>query len=297
MIQSMTGFATKTVTLSLPNDETVDLTFQLKSLNSRFFECTCKLPVALSSMETDLIQLLKKHLKRGHVFFSVTANNQTLLRGPIQPSMSVAEAYIDAANALQEAFDIPGDLTVSTLLQLPNVLSIHDQGLDQSVTEKIQDIIHDLLRKLIERRQQEGDAMLKDLEDRHAILQEAITDIETHAEKIMAEKKESIAHMLHELNKSDSKESDNHRSTMYYELNKVDINEEIVRFKSHLKTLHKVFSSAQVEKGKHLDFILQELARETNTIAAKASSALLSERAVTIKVELEKIREQTQNIV
>jgi uncharacterized protein (TIGR00255 family) len=121
--------------------------------------------------------------------------------------------------------------------------------------------------------------------------------LEKSASHVMQAKKEKITARLTTLDTSNQEMSDAQRNALYFELDKIDIHEEIVRFKSHLETFTKALHTKELEKGRRLDFILQEMAREINTITSKCSDAEISAHAINIKVELEKAREQVQNIV
>ena len=124
-----------------------------------------------------------------------------------------------------------------------------------------------------------------------------ITEIEKNAEKLMAQKKREVAAIIQKIDAQQEETTDIRKGSLLLMLDKLDINEEIVRFKSHLESLENQLDNPKAEMGKRLDFTLQEMAREINTISAKCSNAKISSTAIDIKVELEKAREQAQNIV
>ena len=123
MIRSMTGFASKTVTLTLETHEKAHLTISLKSLNSRFFEATCKLHYQLNNLETEFLKILKNSLHRGHVYLIIHMDNQNLFKGAVAPSIKTIDGYVKAIDVIKQQFGIQGSLSVADLLLLPNLLA------------------------------------------------------------------------------------------------------------------------------------------------------------------------------
>ncbi len=296
-MRSMTGFANKKATLTIDNTK-VHTTVSLKSVNARFFECTCKLPYALHHLETQFIKHLKKELHRGHVFMSINVSDQSALKGTVSASLPIAKSYAMVAQQIQQETGVGGTFTISDLLTLPHVFSVEDQLLDDQIKEQLNLLVDETIKALITEQEKEGKALHTDLMERITLVQKHMDEIEHLHEAFMANRKKEI---LSELQSYTSEHEgdvvDARKAALYYLLDKIDIHEEIVRFKSHLASLKQLLDAPSIEKGKRLDFTLQELGREINTIAAKCSDATMGARAIDIKVELEKAREQTQNIV
>ena len=122
MILCMTGFATSTAVIAVSNNGNMILSMSIKSLNSRFFELTCKLPSILSNLEIPIQRVLQKQLHRGHVFFHIKIVNQELLQGSITPSIKTIQNYLDAIDVIQKKFNLHDKVTLSQILQLPNAL-------------------------------------------------------------------------------------------------------------------------------------------------------------------------------
>lgn len=297
MVLSMTGFATKTITLQGDDGSKVNLTVSIKSLNSRFFETTFKLPYTLSSLETELIKILKAKLVRGHIYFTMQMGNQALLKGAVEPSMSTLQGYINAAEQIKQKFNVAGALTLDTLLQLPNVFIMEEKEVDQTIIQQIIDATSSVVDDLIAAKTQEGLMLKQDLLQRTAIIQKEMVQIQSAALLLLDEQKNRVTKAVTEIDLDETKLGDVRKAALYAILDKIDIHEEVVRFNSHLKKLIEHLESPDIEKGKRLDFTIQELGREINTLAAKCSDASIGARAINIKVELEKAREQTQNIV
>lgn len=296
MLRSMTGFAAKTLTIA-STDVKTNISISLKSLNSRFFESTCKLHHQLNSLEVDLTKLLKDRLHRGHVYLTMYVSNHDLFKGSVEPSLHTIDGYMKAIATIKEKYPLQGALDLGDLLMLPHVFTMEEKSVDDSLKKLLITTTSDLINEVIHAQEQEGIALQTDLAKRIAIMQQELMTIEQASALLIGIQKDKIAKNLQEVSLNESTLVDIQKHAAYALLDKMDINEEIVRFKSHLKNLTTTLASADIEKGKRLDFTLQEMAREINTIAAKCSDATISGLAINIKVELEKAREQTQNIV
>lgn len=297
MIRSMTGFATKSLTLTLEDGSKAQVTINLKSLNSRFFEVTSKLPYPLSNLETDLTKLLRKNLLRGHIYFTIHTSTPNAFKSVVEPSVPILHDYLKAIDAIKKECGISDPLTLDNVLHLPNVFSLAEKSLDHTSKDLIIDSTKQLIDELITSQEQEGKTLHHDLAERIAIMQKEIDKIESSSAELMETQKAKVNQSLQELDDDENKLADVQKNALYVMLDKMDIHEEIVRFKTHLGSLNSQLDAAAIEKGKRLDFTLQELAREINTIAAKCSDAAIGALAINVKVELEKAREQTQNIV
>ena len=294
-MRSMTGFANKKATLTIDNNK-IHTTVSLKSVNARFFECSCKFPYALHHLETKFIKHLKKDLHRGHVFMSINVSDQSALKGTITASIPIAKNYATVAQEIQKETNVGGTFTISDLVDLPHVFSVEDQLIDDQMNEQLTALVDETIKALIVEQEKEGKALHTDLMQRIELEQKHMDEIEILHEAFMAHRKKEILGELQTYT-SENDVIEARKATLYYLLDKIDIHEEIVRFKSHLASLRHLLDAPSIEKGKRLDFTLQELGREINTIAAKCSDATMGARAIDIKVELEKAREQTQNIV
>ncbi len=304
MIISMTGFSSriKTITQTPPTGgplQELFLTLSLKTLNSRFFEATCKLPYSLNFLETELIKYFKKRMTRGTVHFSLYISAPATITGTIEPSFATIKGYIDSCAAIKKTFNIEGDISLPTLLRLPNIFETRENPIDQSLVEKIMAEIADLTDECVRTKIEEGKSLEKDLLERVAQAQGFMQELEPHTKKVIAQKKEHLFTTLQTLLKETHQETISDAQTMHIfnQLERMDIHEEIVRFNDHLQRIKAIIASPEQESGKRLDFTLQELFREINTVASKCQDSFISNLAINIKVELEKAREQVQNIV
>jgi len=297
MIRSMTGFATKTATIARNELSKSHVTISIKSLNSRFFETTFKMPYALSSLEHEIAKLLKEQLLRGHVFVTIHLTNPNLFKANIEPSLETIGSYIKGLHQIQEQFKIGGSITIDTLMRLPNLFGVEEQGIDEQSKTIILSTIEEVVTDLIANQEQEGRNLLKDIEHRMSIIRSEMALITDFSKKLLETHKERINQETALLLTTDDKFAEAQKNSLFAVLDKIDTHEEVIRFSSHLQNFNKVLSSSDREKGKRLDFTIQELGREINTIASKCSDAQISAHAINVKVELEKTREQIQNLV
>jgi len=296
-LYSMTGFASKTFVLTTPSGERSSISMNLKSLNSRFFETSIKLPMGLSHLETTLLKQFKETLRRGHIYFTAYLSNPNIFEGTITPAMTVIDGYITAMNQIKSKYTLSDDIKLDNILRLPNIFSKEEQHLDEELTQHIYNIINELIDNVIKERATEGNALALDLDNRIAVIHKEMKSITERAHIFVDEWKKKVHATLQEISTDSNLLADAQKSGLYSMLDKIDIHEEITRLNNHLDQLVKILSSQDIEKGKRLDFTLQELGREINTIASKCSDSTISSHAINVKVEIEKMREQIQNIV
>lgn len=301
MLLSMTGFVSKTVPFVIKG-ETVSITIAIKTLNSRFFEVNCKMPHVLSHCENMLQKKLKEKLSRGSVQCSLYISSLTPFSSPVTPSLRTIEAYLQAIQTIKKEFgkkyNISDELTIKDIITLPSVFEQTEEPLDPNSSEQLTKTIDILIELVVAERQREGAALQKDLEGRLKILKASIKKLEERSQNVLRDRREKLLKDTMELFKDTTDEArEHHMQQLHAQLERMEIHEEIVRFKTHVKSMELCIKDKTIEKGKKIDFILQELLRETNTIASKCLDAELSSYTITIKVELEKAREQAQNIV
>ncbi|MDP3787765.1 MAG: DUF1732 domain-containing protein [Candidatus Chromulinivorax sp.] len=306
MILSMTGFATSTVEIPLSsNNGSMILSISMKSLNSRFFELTCKIPSLLANLEVPAQRILQKQLHRGHVSLHIKIVNSELLNEPIKPALDTIQNYLVAIDTIQKKFNIHDQVTLAQILQLPNVLQSQEVQLTEDIETAILQAIAQLAEQMIITQQEEGAQLAHDIKEQLASMKIKIAQIQLLSQQLIKEKKESLTEIMTALAAFEQTEQktteqcllEAKKTTLMYEIEKIDINEETVRFNSHLINLAQQFETSDPVKGKKIDFIVQELNREINTVASKCSNIAISTLAIDIKSELEKAREQAQNII
>ncbi len=292
----MTGFANVSVVMLEHDGEQCSVDIEIKTFNSRFFEPTCKLPNALSSCEMDLISRMKSGLIRGRVYCTVRINSHgALLEKTVFSPIRVQE-YLDASAYIQKQFGLIGQLTIAEMMNLPQVFSSERAALSDEAIARFLAGVDDAVAQVHEARKNEGKRLLVDLSNRLDAIVRTMSEIEGITAKLLAAQKEEVAHCQQQAQAGD----ETARALLperLAALDKMDVHEEIIRFGSHVQAIERLLADTAIEKGRKLDFTLQELMREVNTVTSKCTNYEMSARAVDIKVEIEKIREQVQNIV
>lgn len=296
MIMSMTGFAAVAVPLFSQMGEHCSVEIEIKSFNGRFFEPSCKIPGYLSAHELDIVQKMKEKLMRGRVYFTVRLNGYSALLESLVFSESRVKEYLSVEKKLKEGFGIDGHLSIAQIIALPNFFSTERKPLPPEAMANFLTGVDRAIDQVLASRIREGESLAQDLQDRFERAESLIKKISDIGQELIKKQKDLIAEESQKAQEGDE-EAKALLGERYSALDKIDLHEEIVRFQSHIKAIYAHIKSETKEKGRRFDFILQELMRETNTITAKCSNYEISAHAVDIKVELEKAREQTQNIV
>jgi uncharacterized protein (TIGR00255 family) len=300
MIQSMTGFASQTLIVEQSNGQNpLHLTIYLKSLNSRFFEINCKLPPNLTALEVDIIKQLKNNLYRGQVYITIHLHNPNSLISDITADTQTVASYINAIKHIQDACNLPGSIDLAQIIRMPHVFSFKESEVDKLIKQKTMQAITDLTHDLILERKQEGLVLEQDLKSRMHNMEQLIKQVISLSDQNIKLKKAEMILKVEQFAQDINDENllEGQKAYMHNALDKLDVHEEITRFCGHLKKINSTLNSAEIEKGKTLDFTLQECNREINTIAAKASCLDINTIAIEVKIEIEKMRQQVQNII
>lgn len=303
MTQSMTGYANTTIDIIDSENQKLSLSIQIKSLNSRYFEATCKIPYLLTNLEVAIQKNLKQKLQRGHVYVTIKMQ-QGGLKQAVVPAVSTIQSYINAIEVIKKECNIADKISLQTILQLPNVFQTEDELLQKTTETNILDEINTLVDELILMRVEEGKILQHDICNQIQTVEQKLTLIKTASSQTIQEKKEKLDSVIVKLqdfapdnNSIEKSVLENQKIMLLSELDKIDIHEEIIRANAHASSILLWLNGNELTKGKKLDFVLQELNREINTIASKCSDFTISTLAIDIKSELEKCREQAQNIV
>ena len=223
-------------------------------------------------------------------------NSYSALLEKLVFSPTRVEEYLETAQILRDKYNLSGDLALNEMIALPNIFATERANLPQEAIDAFLEGIDAVVEQVVAERTQEGANLQADLEGRFAQARQLIDSIDQAIQKILKRLKEELS-----VERQKAQDGDEEAKAMlaekYGALDKMDVHEEIVRFRSHLDAVVSHMQSDTNEKGRKFDFILQELTREINTIMAKCSNYQISAYAVDVKVELEKAREQVQNIV
>ena len=285
MLQSMTGYGSTSLQL-----DDLEICIEIKTLNSRYFDSKISIPSSLSSQELIINNVLKEKLIRGKVELRIKfmgISNDLVAFNNI-----VIKKYIDE---LKEISEFDDSQILKSVLSLPNSISKGELSFSEAQIKKIIDCLGTVIERVIDFRKIEGENTLKDLKENLTIIKEYSEKIE----KISDLHKKNIKDELEIKSENLEISFDNGRleQEVFYYLEKMDINEELVRLKSHMSFFIETLDNDLKEKGKKLGFICQEIGREINTIGSKSSNSDIQKSVVEMKSCLEKIKEQTLNIL
>lgn len=291
-MKSMTGFGRGIVT-----GENFNVSVELKTVNNRFLDVSLRLTQELQPLETELKKLISSRLSRGRVeVFLNYERNEEIVYELNRPLIS---GYLSALKQMQEEFHLTGEPDLNFVARLPNVLQTKKDGLSEEFSGGIRQAFDTALDDLEKMRAIEGDSLKNELEFRLSGIENRLPSIEAEAGNVTEEYRQRLAKRVGEmLAKSDSQfEIDQARMAqeVAYLSDRSDISEEITRLKSHIEQFRAIMEDEN-DVGKRLDFLTQELNREANTITSKTNNMIVKENALAIKSEIEKIREQVQNV-
>ena len=285
MLQSMTGFGSS----SLKIDD-LEINFELKTLNSRYFDSKISLPPSLSNFELNINNILKDKLIRGKIDLKIkivgSKNNGVTF------NKTIIKKYIDE---LGEISDFDDSQILKSVLNLPNTIDKEEQTISDNQLNKILNALNLVISDVLNMRKNEGVNTKKDLIKN-------INNIKIHlkeVEKLSEVHKKTIKEDLENKAQNLKIENDYGRfeQELFYYLEKMDINEELVRLKSHINFFLEILDNSQSEKGKKLGFITQEIGREINTVGSKCNNSNIQNNVVEMKSCLEKLKEQSLNIL
>jgi len=287
----MTGFGKAEV---VGDDMTVGV--EISSVNGRFLDLKAKMPRYLNEFEPAIRKMAQKYISRGRVLATVNIDRSNGKSDDIEIDYTIAGKYIEVAKDLSTRFGIENSIDTRSLLTLPDVISRKDSELD---TERLWEMVREALDKALaahgEMREREGETTGIDMTGRVNTIGSIVSEIEVLAPDAVSANTTRLKTKIEKLLGSDH--FDENRFTMEIALyaDRVDITEEIVRLKSHCSQFADEMK-AKKTSGKRLSFLLQEMNREANTIASKSNNAGISQKVVIIKEELEKLREQADNL-
>ena len=268
---------------------------EIRSLNHRYFEFSLKLPSSLYGLEDRIREFCQNRIRRGKVTVNINEANGNSSLEEVALDEKVLQFYLSAFRRVQRRFHLKGELALSDLLSLPRIFSVEKKA---DAPEKLWPALRPQLEKavglLLQSREREGRTLSKDLLSRIRKIEKSVLLIEARARKLPREHFERLRERIQELFKNMASDERLWQEAVLL-VERADFTEEMVRLKSHLG-LFKEKMARGGEAGKELDFILQEMNREVNTLGAKGQDAGISQEVVGIKAELEKIREQIQNI-
>lgn len=287
----MTGYGRGTATTS-----TYVITIDIKSINHRYQEIYFKLPKSYSFLEDRLRREINNRVSRGKIEVNVNIDKLTTEENLVAVNRSLLNSYLTAIEELKNEFGVPGSIDVQSLINIPDLFKVTQSELDQdSIAEIAGQVLDTALATLIESRKTEGERLVQDLVEKIAFLHSLRRQLIELAPQVVTGYQERLTKRLIEL--VGGIEIDPSRVAIEVAIfaDKSDITEELVRIESHLTQLAS-FLKNQEPIGRRLDFLIQELNREINTVGSKANDLKIAQLVIEFKSVLEKIREQIQNI-
>jgi uncharacterized protein (TIGR00255 family) len=290
MILSMTGYGSG----SAQKDD-VSISVEIKTVNHRFLDLHIRLSREYVFLEGEIQQMIRSALDRGRVDVSATIQNAGISK--FQVNYSLVRSYIETAEKLRDEFKIQDSLDLKTLLGLPGVLQ-NEEG-DQPdagiLTDLIKKSVQEALEGVLRMRRQEGDALRADMLRNLASIEESAEHIRALNVNSAAEYLQKLRDRLAQLLPQGGIDPQRLAQEAALIADKCDVSEEVARLESHIAQYHSLMDSKE-KSGKKLDFLVQEMQREANTILSKSGNLEISGHAITVKTDIEKLREQVQNI-
>jgi uncharacterized protein (TIGR00255 family) len=291
MIKSMTGYGK-----GQGGSEEVTLTVEIRSVNHRYSDVTVKAPRSLLPLEGEVKKIVSRRLKRGKI--DIFINQEFAATAATIPTLnhSLASAYVELFEQIRTSFPVDGGIPLSLLAAQRDVIVLKEAvPAEEAMRSSLETALEKALDNIEGMRAAEGEATRHDMEARLENVQNMLAQVESRAPHVPQEWQAKIAERLDRLAKDFEWDPQRVAQEIAVFADRCDISEEIIRFKSHLKQFFALFDAAE-PVGRQMDFLVQELNREVNTMGSKSNDAELTRQVVAIKSELEKIREQVQNV-
>ena len=271
------------------------VTVELRSVNHRFFNPTIKLPNAFARWEGDVREALRKQVARGHVtLFARAERDET--RGSSIDEVKFAQ-HVAQLRELQQRFSLGGELDIGTVLRMPEVFAVGEREEDTGTASELVAIVDEAARALATMREQEGRRLAAFLDERIAVIEHAVARIAGRAPQRLVEQRDRLRAAVQELAGGIALDDARLAQEIAVLADRLDVSEELDRFQSHIHAFRAALGEGAPDGvGKRLGFLLQELLREANTTGSKAADAVMLQDVVAIKEELERIREQVENL-
>ena len=291
LIKSMTGYGRAVETVNGR-----EFTVELRSVNNRYLDCSVRLPRVLSFGEDAVKQAVKASVSRGKVDVFISLRTEAGEEVQVSLNKSVLEGYLNAMRQMVSDFGVTDDISVSAVSRLPEVFSIEKPQVDEEqLLEDLMGVVAKALEGYDAMRCTEGQALDRDLRSRGETILQLVAQVEQGNAQTVLDYRARLVAKLREVLENTAIDESRILTEAAIFADKVAVDEETVRLRSHLKQMNAMLDGGGAV-GRKLDFLLQEMNREANTIGSKCTDVKLARIVVDIKAELEKIREQTQNI-
>lgn len=292
MIRSMTGFGHGEVS----NDKNQKVTVEMKSVNHRYCDISLKLPKKLAMFEANIRNIMKEYASRGKIDIYVSYEDLSETAVSLHYNQAMAEEYMQVFKKMQEDFNIETKITAEALAKYPEVVTIEEVQQDEEVWwELLEAALRQAAEKFVETRTIEGANLKRDLLGKLDQMAADVAFIDERSPQIIAEYRSKLEEKVKEFLEDSTIEENRIAAEVTLYADKIAVDEEIVRLQSHISSMTDVLESDE-SIGRKLDFMAQEMNREANTILSKSSDVDLADHAIELKTNVEKVREQIQNI-
>lgn len=290
MIKSMTGYGKAFLSKDLREYQ-----MEIKSLNHRYLDISIRMPRVLSYLEEDIKKEISKKVKRGKIDVYINFENNSTEGKEIKINTEIAKMYIKELRNLAQEENLQDNIEVTEISKFPDVLSVKSTQEDETIKQEVIELTKIATDKLVEMRRNEGNKMAEDLLIRIKAINEKVKQISTLSTGLIEEYVVKLEGRIKEILKNHEIDENRLAQEVVIYADKCSIEEEVTRLNSHILQFEQFLNSEEAI-GKKLDFMVQEMNRETNTIGSKANNLQITNGVIDIKTELENIREQIQNI-
>lgn len=291
MIRSMTGYGKETLCI-----EEREYQVEIKSVNHRYLDINIKIPRTLSYLEEEIKKEITKKIKRGKIDVYIAYENNSQEGKNIKINKELAKIYIEQLKELAQEEKISSNMEAIDIAKFPDILTIKTDEEDEKIRDEIIQTTINATEKIVEMKSVEGEKILQDLLRRIEKIENEIEKISKKSTGLIEEYVVKLEKRIKEILKTEEIDKTRLAQEVVIYADKCSIEEEVTRLKSHIYQFKNLINDNNETKGKKLDFIIQEMNRETNTIGSKANSLEITNGVIEIKTELEDIREQIQNI-
>ena len=291
MIRSMTGYGKQNLSI-----EGREYQIEIKSVNHRYLDINVKIPKAISYLEETIKKEISNKIKRGKIDVFVSFENNSEEGRKIEINKQLAKLYIEQLKELAQEEKIESNIDVMDIAKIPDVLTIKVDEENSKIKDEIKQVTQGAVTRILEMKNIEGEKISQDLLQRIRNIQSKIVEISAKSTGLIEEYVVKLEKRVKELLKNDEVDKSRLAQEVVIYADKCSIEEEITRLKSHIFQFENLISNQDGAIGKKLDFIIQEMNRETNTIGSKANNLEITNGVIDIKTEIEDIREQVQNI-
>ena len=291
MIRSMTGYGRYQDTV-----DGMDITVEIKAVNHRYYEYSSRLPRAYGFLDDKLKAYLQGSISRGKVDVYVFIDTADAPGSRVTVNHSLVQGYLKALGEIAETYGLRNDVSVMSLARYPDLLTVHREAEDEeAVWAAVRTVADVALNRFLQMREKEGEKLREDILSRAAVILEAVGAVEARSPQTVREHMDKVQARMRELLGTATVDEQRLLTEAALFADKIAVAEETVRLRSHISQLEHMLAGNEAV-GRKLDFLVQEINREANTIGSKAQDVQLARVVVDIKAEIEKIREQIQNI-